>query len=210
MGPGIRLATIGVLSCTLVGTNVIAMDIGIKARKLFVLDQIDDSGRAKVLFKTGSVLEVTKGVGTDVADISAVLDVVYTGTSGQFTVPAGASDGTTGWLVNKDTIAKFVNSDAPGGSTATRVAKIKTGIKRRSVTFDARWTGDAALLDIVAAGPPDAAGVTVVLTVTNGAETFRMCTLFRDDLGSSFVFKPVGPSGRKLIAKRGQPAACPP
>jgi hypothetical protein len=37
-----------------------------------------------------------------------------------------------------------------------------------------------------------------------------MCTLFREDLGSSFAFRNVGASGRKLIAKRGQPAACPP
>ena len=50
---------------------------------------------------------VTKGAVTDVAAISARLDVAWDATSGAFVMPLGASDGTRGWLANTPKLAKY-------------------------------------------------------------------------------------------------------
>jgi hypothetical protein len=107
----------------------------------------------------------------------------YTGTLnggsavvGQFVVPTGALSGDTRWAANKATVAKFVNKVAPGGPTGAKVAVIKPGILVKLV---GKSLGDTPLA-VTGAGGPDAGGVDVVYTVTNGGSTVRHCTRFAE------------------------------
>ena len=73
---------------------------------------------------------ISKGAGLDPTQISADLFVRYgnNAAAGAFNVPAGIYNGTSGWLANKPTVAKFVNRDAPtGGDTDAKVVVVKPG-----------------------------------------------------------------------------------
>ena len=113
------------------------------------------------------------------------------------------SDGTAGWIVNKETVAKYVNKAAETGTpTGAKVVTIKPGKLAKLV---GKTLGDIAM-DLAAAGPPEA-GIVTRLQVTNDGETTMHCTLFP---GGTTTFKEVaGGAGRKLVAKRGLPVACP-
>jgi hypothetical protein len=65
-------------------------------------------------------------------------------------------------------------------------------------------------IDLFAAGAP-VGPITTVYEVTNAGETFRFCSTF-DPANPAHVvaFKEIaGGTGRKLVAKRGDPVACP-
>ena len=47
--------------------------------------------------------------------------------AGVFVLPAGASDGTAGWKVNKPTVAKYVNKLAPSRPTQAKVGVVTPG-----------------------------------------------------------------------------------
>jgi hypothetical protein len=146
---------------------------------------------------------ITKGTGLDPEQISVQFDLQYGNgaTAGSFSVPAGASDGTSGWLANKPTVAKFVNRAAPGGPTDARIVVVKPGTLIKLV---GRSLGDTAL-DLTGAADPGTQGVDTIFRVTNGPETHRHCSHF-----SECSYKVLGSgTGAKLVCRPGAPATCP-
>ena len=137
-------------------------------KKLIVLDQLALTGRAKTAFLARDSA-ITKGTGTDLADISVEFTAAYADspTSGTFVVPAGDA----GWLAHNDT-AKFVNKAAPAGSTQTRVNIIKPGTLIKLV---GKGLGDTPL-DIIAGGGPRE--LHTAYCVTNGGEEICHCSTF--------------------------------
>ncbi len=193
-----RLAASG-LALLLAGA-ALAADVGVGAQKLVVVDRTTAAGTVKVVFVSKDP-NVTKGSGTDIAAIDIRLDVAYADgrAAGAFTLPAGASDGMSGWIVNGPAVAKYVNTLAPAGPTGAKVGVVKPGTLLK---LAARSLGDEPL-DVLAAGPPP--GVHAVFTVTNGVVTTRHCTTFAVCDHRSIA----GGTGAKLVCRNGVPVACP-
>jgi cysteine-rich repeat protein len=147
-----------------------------------------------------------KGAGTETDGIGVIFDFFYAGengpASGRFVLAPGANDGTDGWLVNKDTVAKYVNKSAPAGATGAKVGVVKP---QKLLKLIGKNLGDDPV-DVVGAGAP-VSDVCAVYAVTNGDETTRHCTVFG---AADASFKMVGGgTGRKLVAKNGVPdVAC--
>jgi len=185
-----------------------AANIGVVPTKMIVVDKLAAASKAKAIFVAKDAA-VDKGTGTDVADISVTFDFGYDDASGRFVLPAGESDGTAGWLVNKDTVAKYANKDAPGGATGAKVAVIKPGTLVKIV---GKNLGDTPI-DMIGNGAPTGS-VFAAYTVQNGATTNKFCSEFES---ANCVFKEIaGGTGRKLVCKGGiadpaclaTPAAC--
>jgi cysteine-rich repeat protein len=187
-------------SCQLEGTSVQVLP-----RKLIVIDKIASAGQAKVVYVAKDP-GVTKGAGTDAGTVAASFEVAYDGVSGSFDVPSGGFDGTAGWKTNKPQVAKYVNTEAPGGATATKVAVVKPGTLLKIVGAS---LGDTPI-DLFAGGAP-ATPVRTTFTVDNAGELSRHCSVFDPaDPSHVVVFKEIARgAGRKLVAKRGAAAACP-
>jgi hypothetical protein len=174
-----------------------AAEIGVPAVKLIALDNLSNAGKAKVVYvaKDGAV---TKGVGTDPGGIGVEFTVRYASdsASGSFLVPVGDA----GWLVNKTSVAKFVNKSAPAGSTEAKVAVIKPGTLVKLV---GKGLGDVAF-DILGGGDP-AGAVRTAYCVTNGGAEYCHCSTF-----SGCAYKLIaGNTGAKLVCKSGTAdAAC--
>jgi hypothetical protein len=174
-----------------------AADLGVVPTKLIVVDKLTAASKAKLVYVSkDQAAGITKGTGTDVEQIAVQFDVVYGNGSaaGAFTLPAGASDGTAGWLVNKATVAKYVNKSAPGGPTQAKVAVIKPG---KLLKLVGKGLGDEPL-DILGAGDP-AGPVQTAYCVTNGAEEHCHCSEFTGCAWKSIA----GGTGAKLVCKAG-------
>ncbi|HWP66845.1 MAG TPA: hypothetical protein VNO26_13115 [Candidatus Limnocylindria bacterium] len=159
--------------------------------KLIIVDKLVASGSAKAVFvaKDGAV---TKGTGTNVSSVSSQLDISFDSESGSFVNPSGAN-----WLVNKSTVAKYVNKNAPSGG-ATKVSVIKPGKLIKNV---GKSLGDSPI-DISAAPSGD---VHAVYTVNNDG-VFRHCGKFTGCAHKSIA----GGTGFKLVCKgTGAPDTCP-
>lgn len=171
--------------------TVRAADIPIAGRKVVVVDKMNAVGKAKAVF-VAKHPGATKGSGTDVTQIDVEFELSYDSVSGAFLAPQGS-----GWLVNKATVAKYVNKNAPAGG-ATKVAVIKPG---KLLKIVGPSLGDTPI-DI--SGAPSGS-VLAVYTVTNGAEVNRHCTSF--PVCSHKVI--AGGTGNKLVCKGGDLAVCP-
>jgi len=196
-----QLAIATAIATTAAGSH--AANVGIVPTKLIVIDKLSASSKAKAVFVAKDAA-VTKGTGTDVGAISVQVKTAYTDYSeiGSFILPAGASDGTAGWLVNKDTVAKYVNKAAPAGVTSAKVGVIKPGTLVKLVAKD---RGDADKLDIFTAGAPAGDQVAVAYCVTNGGEENCHCAVAQNCAYKSIA----GGSGAKLVCKGGAAdAAC--
>lgn len=180
-------------ACETAGT-----ELGVTAKKLIVIDKLAAAGKAKVVYVSKDASAgITKGAGTDPADISASFVFGYDGSFGHFAMPQGAN-----WIVNKTTVAKYVNKSAPDGAGGAKVSVLKPN---KLIKVVGKSLGDVPI-DLFAAGPPDT-DVATSYTITNGGETDRFCTSF--DAGG-VVFKEIAAgSGRKLVAKNGIPGPCP-
>lgn len=174
-----------------------AVDIPITPTKLVVVDKLATASKAKVVFVAKDPA-VTKGTGTDVADIAAELDLTYDAESGVFGIGYGASDGTRGWKVNKETVAKFVDKDAPAVQD-TKVVVVKPG---KILKLVAKGLGEEPF-DVLAAGAPTGS-VHAQLSVWNGGEEYRHCAMF-----TGCAYKLIaGGTGAKLVCKNGAPDVC--
>jgi hypothetical protein len=181
-----------IVSSFVVEQNEPFVGVGVVAKKLIVVDKLTLASKAKLVYVAKDAA-VTKGTGTDTTDISATFDVAYDAEAGAFAVPAGALVGNTGWKVNKPTVAKFVNKDAPAGGTEVKVAVIKPS---KLLKLVAKGLGDGDALDIVTAGAPTGS-VFTSYCVTNGTETTCHCTEF-----PSCSYKLIaGDTGAKLVCK---------
>lgn len=174
-----------------------AVDIPITPTKLIVVDKLAAASKAKVVFVAKDPA-ITKGPGTDVADIAAELDLTYDAESGVFEIGYGASDGTRGWKVNKETVAKFVDKDAPAVQD-TKVVVVKPG---KLLKLVAKGLGEEPF-DVLAAGAPTG-NVHAQLSLWNGGEEYRHCAMF-----TGCAYKLVaGGTGAKLVCKNGAPDVC--
>ena len=176
-------------------TAAAAADIGVVPRKYVVVDD-RVAGRSKVQFVSKDRFAgITKGGGTNVEDISAAFHVRYDDETGSYTIAAGESAGAEGWRVNKPKTAKFVNTQAPEGSTSVRTAVIRPG---KLLKLVAKQLGDADPLDIVATGAPTGT-VHTAFCVTNGGERYCHCSALIRCVFKEFA----GGTGAKLVCKGG-------
>jgi hypothetical protein len=178
--------------------SVRAADIPVTPKKLIVVDKLSAASKAKLVYVSkDQTAGITKGAGTDVEEISIQFDVVYGNGSaeGAFTLAAGASDGTAGWLVNETTVAKYVNKDAPAGVTQAEVAVVKPG---KLLKLVGKGLGDVPL-DILGGGDPGSGGVATAYCVTNGAGENCHCSSFSGCAWKSIA----GGTGAKLVCKTG-------
>jgi hypothetical protein len=161
-----------------------AADIGVTGLKLIVLDKLAAASKAKAVFVVKDP-GIDKGTGTDAATISGNMRVTYDSSAGQWDMPSGA-----GWLVNKSSVAKYVNKQAPTGGNV-KVSVIKPGTLFKVV---GKGLGDGPVLDISSA---PTGSVLVAANVTNGAESNSHCTSF-----NACVHKVIAGGGNfKLICK---------
>jgi hypothetical protein len=193
----VPLGLLGALCVSGLARPALATNVGVVPKKLIVVDKLVAATKAKAVFVAKDAA-VTKGPGTDVEQISVQFDVAYGNGSaaGAFTLPAGASvNKSPGWVVNKDTVAKYVNKEAPDGPTGGKVAVIKPG---KLLKLVGKSLGDTPL-DILGAGDPGVGGVETAYCVTNGGEEHCHCSAF-----TSCAWKEIaGGTGAKLVCKRG-------
>ena len=191
-----------------------AADAGIVVKKLVVTDKVATKGKAQVVYLAKGDLGIDKGTGTDVDAIDAVLEVFYTDDPtagvGRFTMPQNdPASSVSGAWVQTGEVVKYENKDAPENGPV-KLALIKPAKVAKVV---AKALGDTdGEIDLIAGGTPSASGgITTILTVydrSDGSLT-RMCTRFATDDGAKVKVKEIAKgSGRKLIAKRGQPIPC--
>ena len=196
------MLAIGLMGAPLAGH---AADAGVTGRKLIVVDKLATAGKAKVVFVSKLDPGIEKGTAGDPALVDGRFDVFYADAPGSVT---GAFVMPAPWLVNKEKVAKYVNKAAPAGAGHVKVAVVKPGKVAKVV---GKGLGDLTTLNLFH-GAPGPNGVTTVLTVENGsdASTHRMCSNFSVSGGSTVIFKEIaGGTGRKLVAKGGQPTSCP-
>jgi hypothetical protein len=176
---------------TFAASSAMAVDVPVTPLKLIIVDKIVASGSAKAVFVVKDAA-VTKGTAT--GTISSQLDISYDAQSGSFVNPAGAN-----WLVNKDTVAKYVNKNAPSGGS-TKVSVIKPGKLIKNV---GKSLGD----DPINISTAPVGNVHAVYTVNNSG-VFKHCGQFT---GATCAHKSIaGGTGFKLVCKgNGAPDTCP-
>jgi DNA-binding beta-propeller fold protein YncE len=160
---GVRHRPSVVLSLLAFGAGVAgAADIPITGQKLIVLDKTL-AGKAKVVFVAKDPA-ITKGAGTDPAQMVATLGVKFDSQSGAFAL------GPDHWINNSASVAKYVNVWAPSEGV------VKKGVLAPGslVKVVAKGLGDTAL--DVSVAPTGA--VYVSETIVNGGEETRLCTQF--------------------------------
>jgi hypothetical protein len=177
----------------------------VSGKKLIIVDRMALGSRAKVVYvsKDKTIGAIDKGPGMDAGTIAADFEVAYVNgaTSGSFSVPAGANDGTSGWVVNKASVARFVNRQAPAGPTGAKVAVIKPG---KLLKIVGKSLG-VVPIDVLGAGHPGGSGITTVYAVNNDGFERRHCTAF-----TACDHKPIAAgTGAKLVCKPGVPTVCP-
>ena len=174
-----------------------ATNVGVTGKKLIVLDKLA-VGTAKVMYVSKDRTSgISKGTGTDVTDVTATFELAYGNGSvaGAFAIPSGASDGTAGWVVNKDTVAKYVNKQAPDGPTEAKLAVVKSGTLLKVV---GKGLGDEPI-DLLAGGDPELDGIRTAYCITNAGDERCHCTHF-----TGCAFSPVaGGTGAKLVCRAG-------
>jgi cysteine-rich repeat protein len=137
----------------------------------------------KMLFLTKDAA-VIKGAGTDPADIDATLHVAFDTVHGEFEMPAGGN-----WLLNKATVARYVNRTAPTGG-AVKISLIRPGLLVKVV---GKSLGDTPL-DI---STPPSGLVSVAHGVVNGGDEHWHCTQFSACTHTVIA----GGTGRKLVCR---------
>lgn len=206
-------AALGVLiAAGLIGGGIVKADPaggkGVVGLKLIMIDKYLAANKAKLVFvsKDPTLGAIHKGVSSDPPNLTGMAEVFQASDPSNvavFDLPETGSNQTGTWLVNKPTVAKYVNKDAPGGAGAVKVAVIKPQKLLKAVLKD---LGDAgAKIDIYGAGDPAPSSVDVAtqFTVTDGAVVRQHCGEFtacaRKIIG--------GGSGAKVVCKTATPGA---
>jgi cysteine-rich repeat protein len=172
--------------------------IPVAATKLIVVDKGAAGAKAVFVAKDAAI---SKGAGTDVAAIGVTLDLTYdngtdAASAGQFV----AAIGSPSWLVNRPSVAKYVNKTAPAGG-GTRVTVVKPGTLVKLV---GRNTGDTPLDILNQAGAPGGVAGTAYC-IDNDGEGRCFCSTFPACTWKSIA----GGTGAKLVCRNGTgDAAC--
>src|SRR5581483_3405886 len=194
------LATLGVAVTIALAARLAAdsqaTDVGVTASRLVVgADTVRNKFTIDSTRKHGDVhLGAIAGPG----DLSGELEVYYVdapANRGVLPIPAP-------WAKTTPSSAEFVNTLAPLGPSAVKLALVKPG---KMVKVSARALGG---LDI--SQPPGAGGVVIAFTVHNAvdASTHRMCSLYAAAQGSTIKHRRTA-TGHRLTLSRGVPTACP-
>jgi hypothetical protein len=174
--------------------------VGVTARKLIVVDKLAAASKAKAVYVSKATLGgIPQGAGTAPATISASFGMFATSptsASGAFEVPLGASDGTSGWVVNKTAVAKYVNKPAPAGPTGAKVAVIKPG---KLLKIVGKSLGDTPL--DVASLAEDNQIVYTYFRVVNDGQATSHCSVFPPGTCTRKLI--AGDTGAKLVCKPG-------
>jgi hypothetical protein len=172
-----------------------AIDVGVAADRLVVVDKLAVNAKAKAVFVSHDGA-IDKGTGTATDQIAVRLDLRAGATTGAFVVPAGDYDGTVGWQANDEGAAKYANRLAPAGPTEVAGVAVKPG---RLLRLVARGLGDVAL-DLLGMGPP-VGPVAVAFTIDNAGTVIRHCSQF-----PTCRFRPLADgAGAKLVCRGGVP-----
>ena len=210
-----RLLSVALLIVA-VPTLADAADSGVPAKKLILLNKVVTAGKAKTVYVAKNDAGIQKGAAGDPALLAASFGWFYetegaSSVAGCFTQIHETSERNR-WIKNTESVAKYVNKDAPITSlpTSTKVIVVKPAKVAKVVALG---LGDPGVGNgnLFLGAPTAADGIHTVLTIENGndSSTHRMCTQFAADLGSTVVMKEIaGGTGRKLVAKDGVPAAC--
>ncbi|HWP65418.1 MAG TPA: hypothetical protein VNO26_05845 [Candidatus Limnocylindria bacterium] len=175
------------------GTYARAANIGVTPTKLIVVDKLTASGTAKAVF-VAKDSAIDKGSATDPTLISAFLNMQYDNgvdapVSGDFQAPSGAN-----WLVNKTTVAKYVNKLAPSGG-GTKVSVIKPG---NLVKLVGKNLGDTPL-NILSQSSAGTGTAHTAYCVTNDTTSNCFCSELNTCVWKSIA----GGTGAKLVCKGG-------
>jgi hypothetical protein len=171
-----------------------AVDVGVPAVKLIVVDKGANGAKAVFVAKDGAI---SKGAGTSTATIAVTLDIAYdngtdAATAGQFTAPEGSAN----WLVNKASVGKYVNKGAPTGG-GTKVTVIKPG---NLVKLVGKNLGDTPINILAQGGDPTGTARTD-FRITDSGTGFdtSFCSTFSGCAWKSIA----GGTGAKLVCKPG-------
>jgi hypothetical protein len=177
-----------------------AANVGVTPTKLIVVDKGASGAKAVFVAKDGLI---DKGTGTDTSTISVTFDFEYDNgvdpsTAGQFV----AAEGSANWLVNKTTVAKYVNKTAPTGGGA-KVVVIKPA---NLVKLVGKNLGDTPIDILSQSGAATGTAFTQynISDSSTGFDTSFCSTL------SGCAWKSIaGGTGAKLVCKGGAPnGAC--
>jgi hypothetical protein len=209
---------IGALANSLLAvSHAAADDRGVVGRKLVIIDKLVAAGTAKVVFvsKDTTPGAVHKGASANPPGLGGGMSIFplsdATGNRGEFALEDGA-DGL--WLVNKETVAKYVNKEAGIGALGVKVAVVKPDkvlkVVAKNLGDGDAATGDDGPMDLdpgaVTTGDTMRVVVEIVEHEGNGIfTTHRMCADF-DDL----IVKSIGgDTGTKIVSKSSTaPADC--
>jgi cysteine-rich repeat protein len=164
----------------------------VAATKLIIVDKGANGAKAVFVAKDAAI---TKGAGTSTATIGVTLDVGYdNGTdpasAGQFVGGVGSAN----WIVNKTSVAKYVNKDAPTGG-GTKVIVIKPG---KLVKLVGKNLGDTPI-DIFNQGASATGVADTAFCVDNGSIPDCFCSTFGTCAWKSIA----GGTGAKLVCRTG-------
>jgi len=199
---------LGGLAVVFAAGSAMAIDVGITGKKLVIVDKLTAASKSKLVYVAKDT-PADKGVSQDAAQISATLEYQSStlGASGSAAMPQGA-----GWLVNKPTVAKYVNKAAPDGGNAVKVSVIKP-TKLLKAVLKALGDGGSEI-DIYQAGDPtESVDVATQYTVVDGGAVRRHCGEFTDckrkliaaGTGAKVVCKTATPGGS--VTCPGSPSA---
>jgi 6-phosphogluconolactonase (cycloisomerase 2 family) len=166
--------------------------VGVTATKLLIVDRTVAAGKAKAVFVAEDAA-VTKGVGTDSAAIGSTLQITYD--NGIDAASVGKFEATVGspnWLVNKSTVAKYVNKTAPMGG-GTKVSVIKPS---KLVKLVGKSLGDTPI-DILHQTNAATGVAKTAYCVDNGPDHNCFCSTFGTCAWKSIA----AGTGAKLVCK---------
>ena len=171
-----------------------AANVGVAGTKLIIVDKGVNGAKAVFVAKDTNV---DKGTGTNESTIGATLNVTYSNgvdssTSGAFLAPTGSAN----WVVNKATVAKYVNKQAPTGG-ATKVSVIKPA---KLVKLVGKSLGDTPI-NILSQGGATSGTAHTKYRITDSSTGFdsSFCSVFSGCSWKSIM----GGTGAKLVCKGG-------
>jgi hypothetical protein len=175
-------------STTLGGSGSIPVD----GLKLIIVDK--GSAGAKAVFVAKDT-DVSKGTGTDTATIEVTFDFTYDNgvdpaSAGEFVAMLGSPN----WIVNKETVAKYVNKGAPTGG-GTKVAVVKPGALVKLV---GKNLGDTPI-DIFNQSNSTTGAANTAYCIDNGGDQNCFCSTFESCEWKSIA----GGTGAKVVCRAG-------
>lgn len=146
-------------------------DLAVVPNRLVVVDKVATTGKAKVVLTSrDGAAGITKVfVSGDKNGVSALVAIAYANgaTAGRFIVPRGYFDGTEGWQRNDARIARYINKQAPAGSSQAKIVALKEG---KALKLASRGLGDEPL-DLLGAGDPTGSVFTAFCVTNSKIET---------------------------------------